>query len=99
MKNKPKHTAGPWVVTDNGQIKAEAIVRMGFSDYVCRMPYASKAEAAEMPRSVNDARLISAAPELLALCKETLEAVDLDGQNRKDLRKAIQAAIAKAEGK
>jgi len=98
MKNKPKHTAGPWVVTDNGQIKAEAIVRMGFSDYVCRMPYASKAEAAEMPRSVNDARLISAAPELLEACIKAEKALAslLKNDTAIDM---LRAAIAKAEGK
>jgi len=89
MKNKkPKHTPGPLEIHQGNDYIHVYGGRHNNSDN----PLAS---FARLP----DAKLFAAAPELLALCKETLEAVDLDGQNRKDLRKAIQAAIAKAEGR
>jgi len=97
MENKTKHTAGPWEIRELEHINIcgklpgqgqQAIGRLQVAT-VTRLRGQEKANAA----------LIAAAPELLALCKETLEAVDLDGNNRKGLRQALQAAIAKAEGK
>jgi len=44
-----------------------------------------------------NAKLVAAAPELLALCKEVLEAVDLVGQNRKELKKALKSVISRVE--
>jgi hypothetical protein len=89
MENKTKRTPGPWTAEQDGNIYD--IKSGGFT------PCTTNVIDAETDAA--NAALIAAAPELLSLCEEVLEAVDLDGQNRKELRKALQAAIAKAEGK
>lgn len=91
MENKTKHTPGPWQFLRNNDLTWTVATDKA-------IPTNNTAIARNI-NARNNAVLIAAAPELLALCKETLEAVDLDGQNRKELRKALQVAISKAEGK
>ena len=56
-----EHTPGPWIVGDGGK---SLVV---WSDSTCSLP------VAEARRSAEDARLIAAAPELLAALKEVAE--------------------------
>ena len=95
-----KHTKGPWVVANNGkQGKKSATFRIWRTDpnqlqgddfknigYECIAPHVA-GEA--------NARLISAAPELLQALKVAQLWLDVDG--RYDMQ-GINAAISKAEG-
>lgn len=99
-----KHTPGPWFASTTPSGKGKVVDANGFS--ICNTtagPYEQQRE---------DARLIAAAPELLAACKALFETIraheieslscDRDGEAYCDcLRKQADdaaAAIAKAEG-
>lgn len=86
-----KHTPGPWkceehvIVDEDGQQVASVL------------PFYDEKEA----ESLADARLIAAAPELLAACKTLADYVaNLEGGNGRDygIVKVARAAIARAEG-
>lgn len=96
-----KHTPGAWEVTGSGMLgkgASEVTIRaVGFRLLVAKMPKNADAEA--------NARLIAAAPDLLAACVVALEAEThispegwkvpyLDRNARVEL---LRAAIAKAE--
>lgn len=104
MPDEVKHTPGPWFVGGGGLIRSMPAEEGGYADHVCAMPYSSRSEAAEMPRSVADAALIAAASDLLALCKEAdvllmpyISADVFDG-HAADFFRRLSAAIKKAEG-
>ena len=106
MENKPKYTPGPWILCQPASVTMprNGSVIYGFSDVdgwavIAECVPNTREDGSQIFDRKANAALIASAPELLALCKETLEAVDLDGQNRKALRKALESAIAKAEGK
>lgn len=81
------HTQGPWIATQRGY---KSIVNMGAPN------------SAEIigPSHADNARLIAAAPDLLAACEEM--AAQLGGVNDFDVWEAAKAgmiaAIAKAKG-
>ena len=82
-----EHTPGPWIVGDGGK---SLVV---WSD-PCGLT------VAEARRSADDARLIAAAPELLAELKKLADAHRCRGGGRDCVVcKAAFAAIAKAEGR
>ena len=95
----PAHTPGPWYLSTKRPLASadsDNIERKEF--YV----FATKGNIATIPTDlishVNqdaeaNARLIAAAPDLLAACKGALE----DGDDFRAMKR-IQAAIAKAEG-
>ena len=94
------YTPGPWIVQDNGEIKAEATIGK-WDDYICTMPFSSMKEAREMGADqISNARLIAAAPELLEAC-ETL--VDIAGsvagnwENGRALAVAVQNLVRHAK--
>ena len=84
MTNKIQPTPGPW--------KAEKYCIWGglnYQTYIAAMDTGAGHEDQEQA----NARLIAAAPELLAACKLALECGD-----EMKAEKAIRAAIAKTEG-
>jgi hypothetical protein len=84
-----KHTPGPWVV-DGRTIYAECD-RESFT--VAGMPATNHATREA------DARLIAAAPELLAACEATLAQWHSESiTEQKSLHTQLRAAIAKAKG-
>jgi hypothetical protein len=98
------HTPGPWVLCDNGEIKAQRDIGR-WDDYVCRMPFSSLPEAREMgPSQIPNARLIVAAPRLLEACWLALDEIGqwvevMGGAEDPRTRQALAAlneAIAKA---
>lgn len=94
-----KHTPGPWSVeqdtSNNGDIDVFA------ADF---LPIASvdvrehPDDTISVPREValDNARLIAAAPDLLAACKEAFIALPMTKHNE-SINEKLKAAIAKAE--
>ncbi len=99
-----KNTPGPWKAErPNGMIKTENGVLVG-------MAYGDNPECNEDDRQIANARLMAAAPDLLAALKDADDALEdlrvpaSAGPNRfervvLDVLVKIRAAIAKAEGK
>ena len=99
LAQQTQHTPGPWYVGrhttglyiqfDHGPIKEATICAMNTP---C-MAYSNAA---------NDARLIAAAPELLAACKTSLEKLKHGYADPKEISQHIatlEAVIAHAEGR
>jgi len=90
-----KHTPGPWkagpfnVIADSGAIVADCCARDAITGTPAPAEYAA------------NAKLIAAAPDLLAVCKMVLDRHSYQGTGEpwSDLFKAAREAIAKAEGK
>jgi hypothetical protein len=86
-----KHTRGPWTIEEN-EMMGRDIVSAGSMALICTQVY-----------SPDDARLIAAAPELLAALVSAKEALDncpwsdtvFDAD---DIRLKVESAIAKATG-
>ena len=100
-----KHTPGPWLFSwGSGAIFSDNCGD-GVSPEIARMR-----ATCVTPRWEADIRLIGAAPDLLAACREALESIhdltsDVDPRSwpevrriEKHLRATLNAAIAKAEG-
>ena len=99
-----KHTPGPWEFELN--LRGDGAPLYGFAIWA---PDDDKSEdspvADEIPNE-EDARLIAAAPELLALVKESLRIAetktpewwDMHSFSEVDYYRNIRAAIARAEG-
>jgi len=98
MNHKPNetmthtHTHGPWHITDEGS----QIVIQTFSDHPTGT-LARMYRADELAHS--DARLISAAPDMLAALEALLSDKYLSDPINADRMAASRAAIAKATGK
>lgn len=102
-----KHTPGPWVVTQYGTavcvatgnyLKPHDTERAGEDDEECDDYWIAECADHLLARDYDEckanARLIAAAPELLEACKDA--AADMPNLI---IRKHLQAAIAKAEGR
>lgn len=96
MASKNKHTPGPWKADDmvgkTIPIYATATTARG------RVATVTKGDV----RSSHDARLIAAAPDLLAACEAALAYVEDDSRSprrRQAMRQGLRAAIAKAKGR
>lgn len=89
-KRKRQHTPGPW--------EWEGTFRQGW--YATIRPVGTYTRREEMPRAESEAnaRLISAAPDLLAACREVLARLGLPEVGLGDSRCAatLRAAIARA---
>ena len=100
MKNETKHTPGPWRIEDGEEggyrIHYSGLVSNGASVVVGQL-------ISGYTPSLEDARLIAAAPELLAALENALEdmrkhyACLPDDPGTDEMRQA-RAAIAKAKG-
>lgn len=110
-----KHTPGPWRVDETKALGAYGVWTdyathpghdgAGYPSLVCSMVPTVKSEITREQRDAN-ARLIAAAPDLLAACQESLAFISeidfallaelLDG--RDSLLERLQAAVAKAKG-
>jgi len=91
-----KHTPGPWSVYDQYSERPEIRGPEESGVLVCVMAAWGVAADTPSPTQAN-ARLIAAAPELLALCKEWAKAWE-EGEFSPDITSRMNAAIAKAEG-
>lgn len=94
-----QHTPGPWDVTHyDNRVFVEPRGRSGMDEYICEVGLPSG------DRVYEDARLIAAAPELLAACEAAYRALRSYqyGNSATDLAKEtaddISAAIEKARG-
>lgn len=98
--SETKHTPGPWEWDEPSNWYGTA------ARVMVREPYGKIAQvqlSGWKPRSmaIANARLIAAAPDLLAACEAALEACELEMQfilDNNKLRETLQAAIAKAKG-
>jgi hypothetical protein len=95
MKNtSQKHTPGPWVA------KPQPGQTVGVHTYTHCVMYGDDSIADTLTEA--DARLISASPDLLAVCEDVLKNIHDEGENhplnRFDFLDALRAAIAKAAG-
>lgn len=102
-----EHSAAPWSVTQNGHGQPYAWIEDGAEhDAVARVvlerddltgyiPDLDK--IVDDPRALANARLIAAAPDLLAACEEALYGKDTD-EAIDALRIRLRTAIAKARG-
>lgn len=85
-----KHTPGPWAVSDVGEVVVCATGRT-----LCDV-YSSPAD--DDAQADADARLIAAAPDLLAAC-EAVAATTWSRNTATIIGEQVRAAIAKAKGK
>lgn len=91
----PKHTPGPWFLSRT----MEQVESAGPS--IARVIYGTRHES--LAEFAANARLIAAAPDLLAACRLALATHSLSesepgGPKLSDVSKALRAAISKAEG-
>lgn len=106
-----KHTPGPWEVHDyrNGDASAETWIGIlkGAFDVDGKARQIGQFRFSALPTEENwaNAYLMAAAPDLLAACKAFIDydEAETSGTNFlslwKDLKRKIEAAIAKAEGR
>lgn len=99
QKSEVSHTPGPWgVIPNGGDVRPEAIFAPQAGGYIVATTWAIVPEA---QRKAN-ARLLAAAPELLAACQAMDSSFDQCGPWNdpyiKNGREAIRSAIAKATG-
>lgn len=104
------HTPGPWTIhgwgEDNYEVNAD-------DETVCNVPGFDD-ETVDSDRAEANARLIAAAPELLAACRSLVDEIDswvwvnvggkvrafeVSGGYAAYLQNLVRAAIAKAEGR
>ena len=89
MPDKAKHTPGPWHTEEYG----DSIRVSNLDGLVVVM------DDGKGPLTMDDARLISAAPDLMAACKLALELLPNQGCAELGCAEKLRAAIAKAEGR
>lgn len=83
-----KHTAGPWTLRGQHPWVVQCPTNIPeIVGTVCEVGYKP------------NALLIAAAPDLLAACNDALHGLRIDAPERVDEIDALEAAIAKAEGK
>jgi hypothetical protein len=98
---KASHTPGPWNYDwfNSPTVKGELVLEV----YALNDPRRLVRVNDSMENSEANARLIAAAPQLLAMAKNLLEAIDYNGES--DTQEVIgdkvelRAAIARAEGR
>lgn len=89
---KNGHTPGPWHVTPIG---SERYVEANGPELICDMQRNDCENPEQVARCDANARLISAAPELLAACKAFLTKAG-SVERRMEIHDQARAAIAKA---
>ena len=103
------HTPEPWICRhwdDNQQITVTSAAHVGSNDLaLVRPPLTATPHDGwtcteeNVAENEANARLIAAAPELLAACKLSLKNVLSDTSAISTWREVLRSAIAKAEGK
>lgn len=91
---QPTHTPGPWHLSD--EINPLITNDSGSVDVAQVFMYDEGTVGSLRPNAYADARLIAAAPELLATCRELLE-LHIAHHNE-PVHAAARAAIARATG-
>ena len=95
--NESKHTPGPWEIRKSGFIMAPDGAGQGDDVYIAEILIGP--DSPEVDEAKANARLIAAAPELLAALCEIMDDVDLGIQTVGNINgKNARAAIAKAKG-
>ena len=95
MTTKTQHTPGPWLF----DFETDRISSRNPPTLICEVFYSSEDSIDGDPESHANARLIAAAPELLAMLKRLVKAIDRMPANPLDgLAEDASALIAKAEG-
>ena len=102
-----QHTPGPWSASSDDKLNPERAygITVPWNDgdergtvVIAEITHADSAERAKA-----DARLIAAAPDLLAACRAALACPEMNWQEMDDVSRAAvnaaRAAIAKAEGR
>jgi hypothetical protein len=84
---KTTHTPGPWTVSGSHIVSSRTAVQLA-------QVYSPQGYDPKCEREQANARLIAAAPELLAACHAAFERL-----NGTDVSQQLAAAIAKAQGK
>jgi hypothetical protein len=92
-----KHTPGPWQCSLFAHGHA-MVSTTAFADKPCSDGGPDKVGPLPIKPSVENARLIAAAPELLAACESFLRQFDESGTVGIETIDAARAAIAKAKG-
>lgn len=90
MSKRAKPTPGPWVAAYHETARVWYLDAVGHPFQCALRPTSDFASHAEMDAN---ARLIAAAPELLAACRAALKSCNLK------LKAKLHACIAKAEGR
>lgn len=96
--NELKHTPGPWFVTGSMTKYVEARIPGGLIQEVAACG-PTEADGGYGPQQQANAKLIAAAPDLLAeltVLRDTLPHVGLPAATRVEMLRRIEAAIAKA---
>ncbi len=100
---KAQHTPGPWKVGSRderdylGSMNPYSLYYIEASNHEV-IAELDSCGVEHMPHLAANARLIAAAPELLAMLKRALAGLELAGSSGGTVE-AIRAAIAKAEGR
>lgn len=90
-----KHTPGPWSVHPGGQYVGERIdgpSGRGLAHAITRDPHPTLGHGLSVDEAAANARLIAAAPDLLAACENTRDMLAtyrqafVDGQRLRDIR-------------
>jgi len=89
-----QHTKGPWVLTDD----AYYIVAMENEESTSKPPKTIACSPSPWLWSMEDARLLATAPELLEACKKAALMYESSGLTKNDEYKNLCSVIAKAGG-
>lgn len=96
-----KHTPGPWSLDRDGDIRSSHTAENGYaSEYVATMLFNNYRDERIEERLPN-ARLIAAAPDLLAACEAVLSAIDIYPERQHPMTASeivLRAAVVKAKG-
>lgn len=87
---RPRHTPGPWTIFENGDI-GSASVRTPDTLVIA----AGQVRGATIGEAMANARLIAAAPELLAACEEFVRKVESGKARSRRSYAEMKAALAK----
>lgn len=94
MSGQGRHTAGPWVVKDIGMSRKNITAHIGkFDEQGKPMNIDVSPQIAEA-----NARLIAAAPDMVALLKELI-AIEGPQPGTAEWARKVEAMIARAEGR
>jgi hypothetical protein len=100
--NELKHTPGPWEAVQNNPDSDLTYTIMAANQPIADVYESGTAEHNQESEDTHNARLIAAAPELLAACKGAIAELNTYWKGDyagRPLASELRAAIAKAEGR